>query len=344
MYPFRNLVFEGGGVKGVAYVGAMKVLKQHKILPRIYRVGGTSAGAINATLFAAGYDIGETQDILMNLDFNEFKDDSWGVLRDLNRLREEYGWYKGDHFRDWMGDMLKDKGFNRDVTFRALAGETGIELFLYATNLSTKFGEVFSPEHTPRKRVVDAVRRSMSIPLFFTAVRDDREDVFVDGGVLDNYPVKLFDRLKYLEKKKLKRIPDYYEAENAKLNSISPESSPYIYNKETLGFRLDSGREIAVFRDGQAPQSVQIENLLDYTMQLVKTLMSVQENQHLHSDDWHRTVYIDTKGYSTFDFDMSGESKIELIESARKSTESYFEWWSKKGKDEAINHPDYKEE
>ncbi len=340
MYPFRNLVFEGGGVKGVAYVGAMRVLEQEDILPQIYRVGGTSAGAINATLFAAGYDTDKTEDILMNLDFNDFKDDSWGVLRDLNRLREEYGWYKGDYFREWMGDMLKDKGFNRNITFRALAAETGRELFLYATNLSTKFGEVFSPEHTPRVRVVDAVRRSMSIPLFFTAVRDDRKDVFVDGGVLNNYPVKLFDRLKYLENKELERIPDYYKGENDRLTSISPSSSTYIYNKETLGFRLDPGREIAVFRDGQTPQSEQIENLLDYTMQLVKTLMSIQENQHLHSDDWHRTVYINTRGYSTFDFDLSNESKKELIESARESTENYFKWWSEKGKDEATNHPE----
>lgn len=342
MYPFKNLVFEGGGVKGVGYVGAMKVLEKKGILPQIFRVGGTSAGAINATLFAAGYDIDKTQDILMNLDFNEFKDDSWGVLRDLNRLREEYGWYKGDYFREWMGDLLKDKGFSRDVTFRTLAGETGRELFLYATNLSTQFGEVYSPEHTPRKRVVDAVRRSMSIPLFFTAVRDDRKDVFVDGGLLNNYPVKLFDRLKYLDNKKLKRTPDYYKGENDKLSLKSTNTRSYIYNKETLGFRLDSGREIAVFRDGQEPQHEKIENLLDYTMQLVKTILSVQENQHLHSDDWHRTVYIDTKGYSTFDFNLSSDSKKELIKSGQEAAESYFDWWSEKGKKEAKNHPDNK--
>ena len=75
MYPFRNLVFEGGGVKGVAYVGVMEVLEQKNILPQIYRVGGTSAGAINAALFSAGYGIEETREILMNLDFNEFKDE-----------------------------------------------------------------------------------------------------------------------------------------------------------------------------------------------------------------------------------------------------------------------------
>ena len=55
-------------------------------------------------------------------------------------------------------------------------------------------------------RISDAVRRSMSIPLFFRAVRNDRGDIFVDGGALNNYPVKLFDREKYLEDKGLKHI------------------------------------------------------------------------------------------------------------------------------------------
>ena len=45
-YPFRNLVFEGGGVKGIAYVGTMRVLESKGILQNISRVGGTSAGAI----------------------------------------------------------------------------------------------------------------------------------------------------------------------------------------------------------------------------------------------------------------------------------------------------------
>ncbi len=46
-YPFRKLVFEGGGVKGIAYVGAMEILEENQILQNIHRVGGTSAGAIN---------------------------------------------------------------------------------------------------------------------------------------------------------------------------------------------------------------------------------------------------------------------------------------------------------
>lgn len=338
-YPFRNLVFEGGGVKGIAYVGAMKVLEKDEILKNINRVGGTSAGSINAVLFAAGFSNQETLNVLNKLDFNDFKDDSWGALRDMNRLRNEYGWYKGDYFRDWIGDLLKRKTGSSNITFKALLEHVGKELYVYASNLSTNFGEVYSPEHTPRMRVVDAVRRSMSIPLFFRAVRDDRKDVFVDGGAINNYPVKLFDREKYLEDGSLIRTPKYYEEENKSLAIKSPQSSPYIYNKETLGFRLDSAKEIGVFRDGQEPQHSEIEHFLDYTMQLIKTVLAVQDSQHLHDDDWHRTVYIDTLGVGTTDFDLSDSRKKDLIASGKKAAEDYLKWWSDENQDLAINHP-----
>lgn len=338
-YPFRNLVFEGGGVKGIAYAGAMKALEKEGILKSIKRVGGTSAGSINAVLFAAGFSSQETQKIMNGLDFNDFKDDSWGALRDMSRLRIEYGWYKGDFFKEWVGGLLKKKTGSSSITFKALQEHTGKALYVYASNLSTKFGEVYSPEHTPRMRVEDAVRRSMSIPLFFRAIRDDRDDVFVDGGAINNYPVKLFDREKYLEDPALKRTPKYYEDENAALARKSPSSSQYIYNKETLGFRLDSAKEIGVFRDGQEPQHVKIENFLDYTMQLIKTLLAVQDSQHLHEDDWHRTIYIDTLGVETTDFDLSESLKKALVSSGEKSVETYLKWWSDTSNDLAINHP-----
>ena len=76
-YNFRNLVFEGGGVKGIAYAGALQVLDEKKILEHIKRVGGTSAGEINAVLLGLGYSIKEVTDILNGLYCHNFLDDSW---------------------------------------------------------------------------------------------------------------------------------------------------------------------------------------------------------------------------------------------------------------------------
>ncbi len=339
-YPFKNLIFEGGGVKGIAYVGAMQVLGKERILDNIKRVGGTSAGAINAVLFAAGYTNDETSGILKKLNFNDFKDESWGVLRDMERLREEYGWYKGDYFREWIGELLKNKVGHTDVTFKALKEKTGRDLYVYATNISTQYGEVYSTEHTPRMRVADAVRRSMSIPLFFRAIRDDRNDVFVDGGVLNNYPIKLFDREKYVDKNNHKAETKYYAKANEAFTDKSPGHSLYTYNKETLGFRLDSEKEIAVFRDGQEPQHQNIENFLDYTIQLIETILDAQLNTHLHSDDWHRTIYVDTLGVKTTEFDLSDERKTALIESGKEATTKYLDWWNDLSEDVAFNHPE----
>lgn len=330
-YQFRNLVFEGGGVLGIAYVGAMQVLEKKGILKGIKRVGGTSAGSIYATAVALGYSIKEQRNILKKLNLNDFKDDSWGIIRDTNRLINEFGWYKGDAFYEWIGDLIEKKLGNRHATFRDLSKKKNtLDLYVFGTNLSTRFGEIFSYEHTPTVRIADAVRISMSIPLFFAAFRNFRGDVYVDGGMLNNFPVKLFDREKYIAEvnlKKMARKTDYYDSENVRFLAIHKSSSPYAYNKETLGFRLDSKREIGVFRDGNEPQHHKIEDFFDYTKGLLGTIINSQGNFHLHNDDWHRTIYIDTLDVSGIDFDLSGKKKKALEQSGKKGAEKYFEWF-----------------
>lgn len=120
MYHFKNLVFEGGGVKGIAYIGAIDELRNRGILDDIQRVAGTSAGAINAILVGLNYSKEDIEHILMTLDFTDFMDDSLGIVRDTTRLIEEYGWYKGDYFRDWIGEIIKNKTGNTDATFKDL--------------------------------------------------------------------------------------------------------------------------------------------------------------------------------------------------------------------------------
>ena len=334
-YPFRNLVFEGGGVKGIAYVGALRELGKKKILPDIERVGGASAGAINAVLLALGYSLPEMERILSTLDFKSFMDDTWGVVRDTKRLIKKYGWYKGDFFREWIGDLIQKKTGNRYSTFNDLHKGGSLDLYVVGVNLSTGFAEVFSNEHTPRERVADAVRVSMSIPLFFAAIRDDRGDVFVDGGLLANYPVKLFDREKYIDqpgRKAYARQTDYYEADN----KLKPESSsPYVYNKQTLGFRLDSRQEIAMFRDGAEPPHRQIDHFFGYTVALFEGIWNAQNNEHLHNDDWHRTIYIDTIGVNTTDFDLSDAKKKALVQEGVKGVREYFAWYDKNDPNDA---------
>ena len=343
-YHFKNLVFEGGGVKGIAYLGALRALEERGILHNILRVGGTSAGAINATIMACGYTLEETEDILWGMNFNDFLDDSKGILRDARRLIKKFGWHKGDFFKSWIGDLIKAKRGKATTTFSELHEIGGPELYVIGTNLSTRYAEVFSKEHTPNFPVRDAVRISMAIPYFFTAVRGKNKDVYVDGGVFNNYPVKLFDQERYIpasDRAKLARKTKYYDDE--KRGRGRPVHNP-IYNKETLGLRLDDIEEIQILEAGRRPTPKKINTILEYTQALIGSVLNVQVNQHLHSDDWQRTVYIDTLGVKTKNFNLSDKKKRELVASGIEGAHIYFDWYDKAAAKAATRpacHPDY---
>jgi len=328
---FRNLVFEGGGVKGIAYIGAMSILEGRSLLDNIRRVGGTSAGAINALVYALGYDLNEQKDILRSTDFKTFMDDSFGMIRDIRRLAKEFGWYKGDFFSTWVGDIIADKLDRKDATFADLARAGLPDLYVTGTNLSTGYAEVFSRERHPDMSIAQAVRISMSIPLFFAAVRfGAQEDVYVDGGVELNYPIKIFDREKYIDMEKepyAARPTGYYNRESARFSLERPGRSPYVFNRQTLGLRLDKQEEIGLFRYDEPPRERPIRNFTDYAKALISAIMSVQENQHIHSDDWQRTIYIDTLDIGTTDFALSDDKKNALIQSGIDCSENYFRWF-----------------
>ena len=328
---FRNLVFEGGGVKGIAYVGAMQVLSQRNLLNNVVRVGGTSAGAINALIFALGYDIQAQREILNSTDFKNFMDDSFGFIRDFNRLWNEFGWHKGDFFYDWVENLVKRQLGNAKATFRDLQKAKRPDLYVIGTNLSTGYSETFSVERFPDMSLADAVRISMSIPLFFKAVRfEARNDVYVDGGVMLNYPIKLFDRQRYIDMKKEEnaaRFVDYYNCENASFLLDKPDRSPYVYNRQTLGLRLDTAEEIGLFRYDEPQKGKDINTFPQYARALITAVMKVQENQHLHSDDWQRTLYINTLDVDTTDFDLSDKKKRELIQQGINGAETYLKWF-----------------
>lgn len=334
-YRFTNLVFEGGGVKGVAYAGALEQLEKKGILPNIQRVGGASSGAILATLVGLGYSPKEISDILMKMDFKKFMDSSWGIIRDSTRLIKEFGWYKGDFFREWIGGLIKGKTGNVNTTFSAFGlmrkesdkKNEFREMCFMVTNLSTGFSEIMSEETSPGICIADATRLSMSIPFFFAAKRSMRDDVYSDGGIIDNYPIKLFDRKKYLTTPVGGRETGYYAAENKRFLKKHPKSSPYIYNKETLGFRLDTKEEIAMFRDQAEPAHRKINDFFEYVAAVVGCYMDSQNSQHLHGDDWQRTIYIDTLGVGFTDFSISNKTKEALLASGRKGVKEYFDWY-----------------
>ena len=320
-------------MKGIAYVGALEVLDREGILNDIERVAGTSAGAMVAVMVALNYTAEEMRQVLEGLNFKDFKDSTKGILRDTIRLFKNYGWYRGDYFRNLMAKLIEKKTGNGEMTFEQLA-ETGKyrDLYLVGADLSTGLSKIFSAhnQETKTMKVADAARISMSIPLFFAAVRGGKNNkhVFVDGGLLDNYTVKTFDRRNYLADLNNARRTEYYEKINEKLRmKRAATTNEYVYNKETLGFRLDAKEDIDMYLTHEENFN-EIDGFFDYTQALVTTLIDFQTNDHLHSDDWQRTVYIDTLGVRAIDFDIPREKKEELVASGKLYTEAYLEWYN----------------
>ena len=333
-YWFKNLVFEGGGAKGVAYLGAIEVLEREGILEKIERIGGTSAGAIIALLLGLHYTGKDLENLILNMNFIKmlfsFKELRYILKNFKERICNEFGFLEGDHFYNWIQDRVEEKTNNRNSTFRNIHDRkekcSFKDMYFVGANISTGFAKIYSHVNTPDMEVAKAVRISMSIPGLFTVIRkDEQDDVCVDGGLINNYPIKLFDRKEYAPR--YRSETEYYKEYNKILKKIGQEEKKlWMYNMETLGFKLDSREEKALFCHYEKPKSIKIKNIIQYGLRLGYTLYDIQSNIHLHSDDWHRTVYIDTLDVGTLSFMIKKSKKKELADSGRKCTEEYLKW------------------
>jgi NTE family protein len=306
-YPYENLVFEGGGVKGVAYGGVFEVLEQAQITPQIKRVAGTSAGAITATMMSLNYSAHEFADIMMGINFEKFEDGS--DLEGPIRLIEHYGWFKGDYFLNLMESYVEEKTGtkgnpgNGRATFRDLVEKykdlNFKRLYIFGTNLSQQAVQKFSYETTPDIAVADAVRISMSIPFFFEAryyEQNGHNDIYCDGGVLNNYPIDTFDQ--------------------STVNQDSGETMLYrTPNQATLGFHFDN--------PGQPP-SPTINNLRSFTGSVIDALLDIQDILlKTNPGDVQRSVFINDLGVKFTDFQLSDQMKWNLIAQGRIATSNY---------------------
>jgi len=107
-----DLVFEGGGVKGIGLAGAFAQLEQRGYRPRC--VAGTSAGAITAALVAAGYTGQELVKAVEEMPFEQFCDEPrlhlLGPIAEVAELLSKRGLHSGNFFLQWMREMLAAKG------------------------------------------------------------------------------------------------------------------------------------------------------------------------------------------------------------------------------------------
>lgn len=306
---YRNLVFKGGGIRGIAYIGALEVLEEKNMLPNIQRVAGTSAGAITAMLVSLRIPINQVLERFSSLDFTKIPQSSTRERRrflqlaseeeNLERLFKSYGWYSSEYFYNWLQEVVA--AFcdgNPNATFLEFKQRGFRDLYIVASNVSRYRGEVFSAKQTPDVAVADAVRMSMSIPLYFEALRFDGKqfgqgDYYVDGGLFNNYPIQLFDQ-----------PPFYQPRPNANLKG----------NPETLGFFLIPDQEGSVNEDKPEPR-----NIWDFLELVIGNFYVAHQVMPYENStvDQNRSIAINDCGIRSTDFSIKkGDEKYQLLKEA----------------------------
>lgn len=313
-----DLVFEGGGVKGIGLAGAYYHLSQQGFRPE--RLAGTSAGAITAALVAAGYTGEEMKRLVLEeMRFAPFADRPRFPGSQLLELTEHQGLHPGKYFQDWMRERLAAKGVRtfgdlrhpdasdedpstRDHRLQVIASDVSRHRLLVLPRDAGELG--LDPDEL---EVALAVRMSMSIPMFFDPVRHrnpkhPHEHLIVDGGLLSNFPVWLFD---------------------------SPDGDEPCW--PTFGFLLVPSSARDPIAPGPAPprDAEGKISMRAYVQSIAQTVMEARDRMYVEQGDYARTITIDTLGVHTtqFSIDEDPDLKRRLFESGVAGATAFLSTW-----------------
>lgn len=299
-----DAVFEGGGVKGIGLIGAVSVIEQRG--GEFVHVAGTSAGAIVASLVAAGYSADDLKRIMMSIDFNQFEDKSVvGQIPFAGQIIDELfrkGFFEGNYFLHLMRGLLSAKGVH---TFRDLICEPDATDDRYRYKLQVVASDIsdgrmlvlprdaaqigFDPNDLD---VALAVRMSMSIPFFFMPIQHGGRFI-VDGGLLSNFPVELFD---------VAGTPRW----------------------PTFGFKLVSADDAQLAQQVRHPVNGPVSELAA----MFFTAMEAHDAYYLSADKFVRTIAIDTLGVASTDFNLTQDKKDALFQSGIDAAMSFLKTWN----------------
>jgi NTE family protein len=306
-------VFSGGGIKGLAFAGALMATEEAGYR-QWHELAGTSAGAITAMALAAGYDAALLRRTLDAFDFGLIADygspiHALGALRDLI-FHESI--VKGDELTNWIEELLDgspEQAISRTTTFGELNVLTGRTLVVVGTDLAhsrmvefpadvelyqDEHGQQFNKDTFP---IAKAVRISAGYPYFFPPVgglwdrSTKQEGVFVDGGVSAAFPVFVFD----------KREPKH----------------------PTWGYHLHGGldakeNEASFHKIGgiEWPKQM-LEGILDTAMNALDKFSERRFEQ--------RVIPIPTGEVSTLNFNLSPQEKEYLYKSGLNAAKAFFD-------------------
>lgn len=288
-------VFEGGGVKGIAFVGAVCALEERGY--NFSRLAGTSAGAIIASLLAVGYTGKELKNIILNLEYNRLLDKKGinriPVLGNEIAIIKHKGIYQGSYIEKWLTSLFEAK---KKTKFKDIIINGSSKLKIIASDISKKEicilpDDLIKYNVNPMEfEIWKAVRMSISIPLFFRPIKlqYNRECSFiVDGGLLSNFPVWIFD---------VNRIPRW----------------------PTFGFNLVNNKKNADKDIG----------FINYITELMETIVNKNEEVYVRDKDSVRIINIPTLGIGATQFSINKDMSQKLFKSGYESAHKFLNTWN----------------
>ena len=292
---YADLVCKGGGVKGIALVGALLYFEECGYIWK--KVAGTSVGAIVASLVAVGYTAKEIYDIMLKIDYREFADKN--TLQSIPLIGPPISLFysKGIHAGDYVENFLSEKFEQKGKKYFKDIYENGESKLKVIASDVTRHKLIVLPDDlvdyniNPMEfEIAKAVRMSLSIPFFFEPVilnKKGNPSYIVDGGLLSNFPIWIFD------------VSDRPRWPTFGLN---------LYNN--------------VQNSNSNPHG-----LISYLMDVVETSLSTSEEIYFKDCDCVRIVNIPTLGISTINFDITKEEMTSLFNSGYNSAKSFLETW-----------------
>jgi NTE family protein len=311
-------VFQGGGVKGLALAGAVLGFADHGdvAIEKWVNVAGTSAGAILAAYLATDHTPEALAALVNDMPYKSFED--WGrggeVVGGGWNLARYHGLAHGEKFRKWFGDAIEHKKFadvRRSEPGPDKAGENNspYRLRLIAADITQHRMLVLPGDLAHYKipgtdnlidpdqfEIADAVRMSMSIPYFFAPVMLESETgvqcTIVDGGVLSNFPVWLFD------------VPDH--------DPVRP----------TFGFHLKGGRGVG---SGLAEIVKSLGWPVEEGVNIFRTSTDAWDERFMSESTIVRTCTVSAGDIATTDFDITESQKRQLLSSGRQAASAFLD-------------------
>ncbi len=325
-YEYKNLVLEGGGVRGLAYAGVFSVLEQKGIIQQIEKVGGSSAGSIAGMLLCVGYNAAEIDSLMMELPVQKFKDGYGGLIGKYKRLKNDFGIFKGESFERWLQQLVKYKTGKPKLTFEELHQmhlKNNLlykELYCTGTNLSKQQLEIFSFETTPNMPIALAVRISGGVPLYFEPVALDNElhkikktdstsfvNYYVDGGMLSNYPISIFDT-----------------CEGSSANPLFCDKVKF--NNQTIGIKLERPQQIdSLNQNSTRIPAYEINKFSGYLAAFSNLLMETlsRKNPGLENEKG-RTIYVSQGNISSIIKKTKQQDKLLLYQNGVNAANHFF--------------------